>query len=202
VPGSCPAPRPLRPDSHPRVLGSCSRSTATRSAHKQPGMRRNRGRHSRLLHIDARREPQATIGLDQGPSHGNLATKRGRSAPCRPDLVRRSSRTPRLSVVEARWYHADRPRRFLRRPFVPHSSRGPGHRPLKAEITGSNPVCGTKSRHARPDLSSDRAPSLPAEPCCQRQGPRGRRQALARQLRTGPRRTPGDRRLDQDRALA
>ena len=26
---------------------------------------------------------------------------------------------------------------------VPHSSRGPGHRPLKAEITGSNPVCGT-----------------------------------------------------------
>jgi hypothetical protein len=27
---------------------------------------------------------------------------------------------------------------------VPHSSRGPGHRPLKAEITGSNPVCGTK----------------------------------------------------------
>ena len=28
---------------------------------------------------------------------------------------------------------------------VPHSSRGPGHRPLKAEITGSNPVCGTKS---------------------------------------------------------
>jgi hypothetical protein len=25
----------------------------------------------------------------------------------------------------------------------PHSSRGPGHRPLKAEITGSNPVCGT-----------------------------------------------------------
>jgi uncharacterized protein YdeI (YjbR/CyaY-like superfamily) len=30
---------------------------------------------------------------------------------------------------------------------VPHSSRGPGHRPLKAEITGSNPVCGTKFRH-------------------------------------------------------
>src|SRR6266581_3754032 len=26
---------------------------------------------------------------------------------------------------------------------VPHSSRGLGHRPLKAEITGSNPVCGT-----------------------------------------------------------
>jgi hypothetical protein len=25
----------------------------------------------------------------------------------------------------------------------PHSSRGPGHRPLKAETTGSNPVCGT-----------------------------------------------------------
>src|SRR6266480_4841510 len=29
---------------------------------------------------------------------------------------------------------------------VPHSSRGPGHRPLKAEITGSNPVCGTSSK--------------------------------------------------------
>ena len=28
---------------------------------------------------------------------------------------------------------------------VPHSSRGLGHRPLKAEITGSNPVCGTSS---------------------------------------------------------
>ena len=28
---------------------------------------------------------------------------------------------------------------------APHSSRGPGHRPLKAEITGSNPVCGTTS---------------------------------------------------------
>ena len=28
-------------------------------------------------------------------------------------------------------------------PLLPHSSRGPGHRPLKAEITGSNPVCGT-----------------------------------------------------------
>jgi 3-methyladenine DNA glycosylase AlkD len=26
---------------------------------------------------------------------------------------------------------------------VPHSSRGLGHRPLKAEIIGSNPICGT-----------------------------------------------------------
>ena len=26
-----------------------------------------------------------------------------------------------------------------------HSSSGLGHRPLKAEITGSNPVCATKS---------------------------------------------------------
>ena len=30
-------------------------------------------------------------------------------------------------------------------PPVPHSSRGPGHRPLKAEIIGSNPICGTNS---------------------------------------------------------
>jgi methylated-DNA-[protein]-cysteine S-methyltransferase len=29
--------------------------------------------------------------------------------------------------------------------LVPHSSSGPGHRPLKAKITGSNPVCGTNS---------------------------------------------------------
>ena len=45
---------------------------------------------------------------------------------------------------EGRWYHADRPGAPAG-PSVPHSSRGPGHRPLKAEITGSNPVCGTKS---------------------------------------------------------
>jgi hypothetical protein len=33
-------------------------------------------------------------------------------------------------------------------PTGPHSSRGPGHRPLKAETTGSNPVCGTSTpRH-------------------------------------------------------
>ena len=28
--------------------------------------------------------------------------------------------------------------------FMAHSSSGLGHRPLKAEITGSNPVCATK----------------------------------------------------------
>src|SRR3954466_763477 len=35
---------------------------------------------------------------------------------------------------------------------APHSSRGPGHRPLKAEIIGSNPICGTTltTRSARP----------------------------------------------------
>ena len=33
---------------------------------------------------------------------------------------------------------------------VPHSSRGLGHRPLKAEIIGSNPICGTNpSIHGR-----------------------------------------------------
>ena len=42
-----------------------------------------------------------------------------------------------------------RPRRPVRR-FMPHSSRGLGHRPLKAEITGSNPVCGTKSVNLGP----------------------------------------------------
>ena len=34
-------------------------------------------------------------------------------------------------------------RRTLGVRLLPHSSRGPGHRPLKAETTGSNPVCGT-----------------------------------------------------------
>jgi hypothetical protein len=38
---------------------------------------------------------------------------------------------------------------------MPHSSRGPGHRPLKAEIIGSNPICGTKSPTPTPP---DRAP--------------------------------------------
>ncbi len=43
------------------------------------------------------------------------------------------------------------------RPAAPHSSRGLGHRPLKAEITGSNPVCGTKSHITGPDPRRDRA---------------------------------------------
>ena len=30
------------------------------------------------------------------------------------------------------------------RPLKAHSSRGQGHRPLKAEIAGSNPACATK----------------------------------------------------------
>ena len=38
---------------------------------------------------------------------------------------------------------------------APHSSRGPGHRPLKAETTGSNPVCGTIRTSPTPP---DRAP--------------------------------------------
>ena len=42
-----------------------------------------------------------------------------------------------------RWYHPD-PAAGSPPAAEPHSSRGPGHRPLKAEITGSNPVCGTK----------------------------------------------------------
>ena len=61
------------------------------------------------------------------------------------------------------------------RATLPHSSRGPGRRPLKAEITGSNPVCGTNRTSRRP-----------------RSAPRGRypfrRRAGGRQL---PRRTDG-----------
>ena len=33
---------------------------------------------------------------------------------------------------------------------VAHSSRGLGHRPLKAEIRGSNPLRPTKTRHKKP----------------------------------------------------
>src|SRR5262249_29563626 len=51
------------------------------------------------------------------------------------------------------------PSRLARAP-VPHSSRGLGHRPLKAEITGSNPVCGT---------TPPRPPAVP----CQFTGTRG-----------------------------
>ena len=38
--------------------------------------------------------------------------------------------------VKSNSYHANS--------YVAHSSSGQGHRPLKAEITGSNPVCATK----------------------------------------------------------
>ena len=46
-------------------------------------------------------------------------------------------------------------------PTAPHSSRGPGHRPLKAEITGSNPVCGTNLATFWPDPRSDLPFRLP-----------------------------------------
>ena len=57
-------------------------------------------------------------------------------------VARRAPR-PRLMVARAA---AIMPTGLGDRPPAltgPHSSRGPGHRPLKAEITGSNPVCGT-----------------------------------------------------------
>ena len=34
-------------------------------------------------------------------------------------------------------------------PPTAHSSSGPGHRPLKAEIRGSNPLCATKNQRRR-----------------------------------------------------
>ena len=46
---------------------------------------------------------------------------------------------------------------------MPHSSRGLGHSPLKAEIIGSNPICGTNSLLSN---APDRAPGaffVPAE---------------------------------------
>ncbi len=50
---------------------------------------------------------------------------------------------------------------------VARSSRGPGHRPLKAEIAGSNPARATKSRHESGSRSSPGAfSSWPLQPIC------------------------------------
>ena len=37
---------------------------------------------------------------------------------------------------------------------VAHSSSGPGHRPLKAEIRGSNPLCATNLEDANPERTA------------------------------------------------
>jgi hypothetical protein len=52
-----------------------------------------------------------------------------------------------VATTAVRCYHPGPTATSIRRRrSEPHSSRGPGHRPLKAEITGSNPVCGTSFR--------------------------------------------------------
>ena len=44
---------------------------------------------------------------------------------------------------------------------VPHSSRGPGHRPLKAEIIGSNPIRGTNTtRRPEEPMLATAAPNI------------------------------------------
>ena len=56
----------------------------------------------------------------------------------------------RVATIATGCYHPDPAASSIRRRHPePHSSRGPGHRPLKAEITGSNPVCGTTSPASR-----------------------------------------------------
>ncbi len=71
---------------------------------------------------------------------------------------------------------------------VPHSSRGLGHRPLKAEITGSNPVCGT-STHLAPILSTNRGNRVrgvpPSVPQSSDDGEVGFRDRLAHSYRHG-----------------
>jgi hypothetical protein len=54
-----------------------------------------------------------------------------------------------MAAIALDWYHPDRSLAIAALVPRPHSSRGPGHRPLKAEITGSNPVCGTTLARSR-----------------------------------------------------
>ena len=91
---------------------------------------RNVGEGRHTLRIQTARDEPSSHGRGRRsvrPSTGLTASGPGRPGPRR--LV--SCRPPAAIVAEA----------------GPHSSRGLGHRPLKAEITGSNPVCGTNIKN-------------------------------------------------------
>ena len=77
------------------------------------------------------------LGVDAGHLSRMIKGKR----PCNADLYDRYrhlvGNTPATTDVKS----------ICQRSFssVAHSSSGLGHRPLKAEITGSNPVCATNN---------------------------------------------------------
>ncbi len=72
-----------------------------------------------------------------------------------------------------------------RRATVPHSSRGPGHSPLKAEIIGSNPICGTRS--PIPNAPGSRPGGVLFVPCSNTPGDGGRHTAAGIFPWTAPR---------------
>ena len=116
-----------RPDGHPRRLRAAGGLAWGRlRALRGPLALRAGGRREQLP-AGGRRHPRVPRGEPPVAP-----------APAGPRRVRW------WTVPRPRWYHADRPGGHPPAPTGPHSSRGPGHRPLKAEITGSNPVCGTK----------------------------------------------------------
>src|SRR5919108_423182 len=91
-----------------------------------------------------------TVAVGHGMG-GLLAMKAAERAPISA-LILLSSELPaelrpaapmagHLLAPEIAWYHSGRS--ATGQAPLPHSSRGLGRRPLKAEITGSNPVCGT-----------------------------------------------------------
>ena len=88
------------------------------------------------------------MGSEQLAAGGRLGARLARGAAARDGRLARPE-PPRLARSpfwpgQGRLLYSGPSAVPLPRP-VPHSSRGLGHRPLKAEITGSNPVCGTKS---------------------------------------------------------
>ena len=97
------------------------------------------------------------------PGHGREQLPAGRRCDPRlprgePAVASRGRRAPRGAgrLLDRRGSLVScRPvRRRPPAPTGPHSSRGPGHRPLKAETTGSNPVCGTNSLPIHPARSA------------------------------------------------
>ncbi len=120
--------------------------------HPSGGGASGRGPAQRRLRVRAR-----CLALRAGDGLGDVAAGRaehprlaGGAAPGDARPTRRAGRRARRSALEQRGLRrrgafGTLGRRSSRTHHGPHSSRGPGHRPLKAEITGSNPVCGTNT---------------------------------------------------------